>query len=364
MFDTKRFLTIAINEAYKNLGFTFPNPSVGCVLVKDNKIIKKAVTDITGSPHAEEVLFSGLTLEQTKDAILYVTLEPCAHYGKNPPCVKHIIDHKIKKVVIGCIDSNKLVSGNGIKLLQESNIGVEVENHPDAIYLHRYFNFYIMHGRPYITVKLAVSIDGKIALKNGSSKWITNHDSRDLVHLIRSQHDAVMTAVGTIKADNPTLNCRITGYHRNKLIIVLDKLLEIPEDSLVITRCKKSPLWIITSEDAPQNKLKKLKSQGVIIYQFPIEVIVNKFYVIMEFLAKKGVSSIFCEAGNFITKLYKEKLINELIIFRSAKILGNDAKSMIGELNLLDIDQGRRIKPIKQINMHSKDRVEYYELNS
>lgn len=362
MYNTRKFLNIAIKEAYKNLGFTFPNPAVGCVLVKEEKIIKKAVTNITGSPHAEAVLFQGLTKSQTDGATLYITLEPCSHYGKNPPCVQYIIDHNIKKVVIGCLDQNRLVSGKGVKELQKNNIAVMIVNDPNAVYLHRYFNFYITHNMPYITAKLAVSIDGKIALKNGHSKWITNQDSRDLVHLMRSQHDAVMTAVGTINTDNPRLNCRIAGYYKDKLIIVLDKNLEISENALIVEKCKESPLWIITSDNVSNRKVELLTRLGVTIYQFSSDVIANKLHIIMEFIAKQGINSIFCEAGSYITELYKNNLINELIVFRSDKILGNDAKAMISNLNLLNLDIQNQIRLIKHKNLYSGDRVEYYQL--
>ena len=361
MKDNKKYIQIAINEAYKNLGNTFPNPSVGCVLVKNNKIINKSVTGISGSPHAERRLFNFLTIDQTESATLYVTLEPCNHHGKNLPCTDIIIEHKIKKVVIGCVDPNKIVSGKGIDALRQNNIEVEVLNDHDALHLHRYFNYYIATNKPYITAKLAVSIDGKIALKNGDSKWITNRDSRNLVHLMRSWHDAVMTSIGTVKADDPELNCRIKGYQKERIVIILDKNLEIPENAKLITRQNKSPLWIITSEIASLDKIKKLKSLGVRVDVFPLKTFSVNFSQILEFIASQGITSIFCETGSFVTKLYKEKLINELIIFRAQKIMGNDSKSMIGDLSLGSINYDQSINLTKEKLLYSGDRVEFYE---
>ena len=328
-----KFIKIAVNEAYKNLGFCFPNPSVGAVLVdKAGILIKKSVTAPTGSPHAEDILLSNLSLDKTKGATLYVTLEPCTHYGKNPPCIDKIIKAQIAHVVIGCTDNNKLVGA--IPILHKHNIKVTILNDPDAIELHRYFNYFIVSKLPYLTVKIASSLDGKIALENGDSKWITNIYSRNLVHLLRAQHDVIMTSIGTVLADDPLLNCRILGYHREKQIIVIDPKLQIPKQAALIKNCHKSPLWIITSNNSAQLKINELEQLGVKIFQFSNLDIKENFKKILIFLAQKNITSIFCEAGGFITKLYKQKLINELLLFRANKIFGNNAVPIFQDLNI------------------------------
>ena len=330
-----KFIKIAINEAYKNLGFCFPNPSVGVVLVdKAGILIKKSVTAYKGSPHAEDILLSNLPLDKTKGSTLYVTLEPCTHYGKNPPCIDKIINAQIAHVVIGCTDNNKLVGA--IPILNKHNIKVTLLNDPEAIELHRYFNYFIAKKLPYLTVKMAVTLDGKIALENGDSKWISNIYSRNLVHLLRSQHDAIMTSIGTVLTDDPLLNCRILGYHREKQIIVIDPKLQIPKQAKLIKNCDKSPLWIITNNNSDQFKIRELESLGIKIFQFSELDIKNNFRKILIFLAKRNITSIFCEAGGFITRLYKQKLINELLLFKANKIFGNRAIAMFQDLNIQD----------------------------
>ena len=284
-------------------------------------LIKKSVTGINGSPHAERNLLAHLSLQQTKDSTLYVTLEPCSHYGKNPPCIEAIIKAQIAHIVIGILDQNKLV--NSIKFLEENNIKVTILNDADAIELHRYFNHFITNKLPYITAKMAVTLDGKIALANGDSKWITNIYSRNLVHLLRSQHDAIMTSIGTVLEDDPQLNCRISGYHSEKIIILIDPKLDVSMQANIVKNCHKSPLWIISNNDIDNKKIKKLEKLGIKIFQFAADDIKHNFIKILEFLAKQNITAIFCEAGGFITKLYKQNLLNELLLFRANKIFGN-----------------------------------------
>jgi diaminohydroxyphosphoribosylaminopyrimidine deaminase/5-amino-6-(5-phosphoribosylamino)uracil reductase len=331
----KKFIKISVNEAYKNLGKTFPNPSVGAVLVdKNGVLIKKSVTAINGSPHAERNLLAGLSLQQTKDTTLYVTLEPCSHYGRNPPCIDLIIKAKIAHIVIGILDQNKLV--NGIKVLKENNIKVTILNDVDAIELHKYFNYFITNKLPYITAKMAVTLDGKIALANGDSKWITNIYSRNLVHLLRSQHDAIMTSIGTVLADDPQLNCRVSGYYQEKNIILIDPKLDVSMQANIVKNCVKSPLWIIVNKDVNNKKIKELERLGVKIFQFDAYDIKHNFVKILSFLAEQNITAIFCEAGGFITKLYKQNLLNELLLFRANKVFGNNALDMFQDLGGLE----------------------------
>ena len=356
----KKFLQIALKKAYENLGNVFPNPSVGSVLVKDGVIIKKSVT--TRKAHSEALLFADLDISQTENATLYVTLEPCVHQGKNPPCVDVLIKNKIARVVIGAIDPNPLVAGKSLEILHQNNIAVTVANDSESFYLHRYFFHFITQKMPHITAKLAVSMDGKIALANGKSQWITAADSRSLVHLMRSRCDAILTSIGTVRADNPRLNCRINGYYRDKTIILLDKNLEINLDAAILKNIDKAPLWIICADNAPQEKRLELEKLGVQIFNFTPEIIKNDMKQIMAFLASKDITSLFCEAGGLITKLYKEELISELILFRAPKILGSDAKSMIEGLELEELDQAKQWQIYKEQLLYSGDRVEYYEL--
>ncbi len=353
----KKFMQIAVHEGYKNLGNTYSNPSVGAVLVKDGKMIAKAHTGDAGSPHAEYRMLEKLTLEQTKDTDLFVTLEPCAHHGKNPPCTDKIIAAGIKNVYVGAIDPHPLVVGKGRRMLESKGIKVKVLSDPDAIELHKGFFHYARFNKPYITCKLATTIDGKIALTNNISKWITSEDSRKYVHLLRSRYDAIMTGVGTINTDDPFLNSRLPGITQEKNIIVVDRQLKISLDANVVKNCAKSPLWIITtSNDA--DKIAELENRGVKVFcQQNFAELKN----VIAFLAKRNITSIFCEAGSLVSKLVKERLVDQLIIFRAAKIFGNDAKPLIEDLGIYDVGNAENYFLKKMTQNYSGDLVEFYD---
>ncbi len=323
-----KFLNIAYKTALKNTGYTHPNPSVAAILVKNGLIIDKTVTGQGGSPHSEEILFKRIPKTASENADLYVTLEPCGHFGKNPPCIDFIIKAKIKRVIIGVLDENPLVKkGNSVQKLQAAGIEVIVANDKKIAELYQPFFYYIKNKKPLITVKIATSLDGKIALNNGQSKWITNQQSRDLVHLYRSRSDSILTAIGTVLSDNPTFDCRISGYQRNSTIILFDPNLSIKEkknELNIIKNIKNQPLWIIS-----RKKDKELQEMGVKFFLYQDNLDKN-----MQEIAKAGISSCFCEAGSFVSFLWKKQLLQKLIIIRAEKILGNDGKAMIDELKL------------------------------
>ena len=203
------YMQRAITLAKKGAGFVNPNPMVGCVVVKDNEIITEGYHEYYGGFHAERNALTNTTAD-CKDATLYVTLEPCCHYGKTPPCTEIIIEKSIKKVVVGLLDPNPLVAGKGIKILEDAGIevvtGVEVDKIKE---LNKVFLKYINTKRPYVLLKTAMTIDGKIASYTGDSKWITNEKSRKLVHKLRSEMMGIVAGIGTVKADNPMLNSRL-----------------------------------------------------------------------------------------------------------------------------------------------------------
>ena len=199
----------AIALAKKGAGFVNPNPMVGCVVVKDNEIITEGYHEYYGGFHAERNALTNCNSD-CNGAILYVTLEPCCHYGKTPPCTEIIIEKGIKKVVVGLLDPNPLVAGKGIKILEDAGIevvtGVEVDKIKE---LNKVFLKYIKTKRPYVLLKTAMTLDGKIASYTGDSKWITNEKSRQLVHKLRSEMMGIVAGIGTVKADNPMLNSRL-----------------------------------------------------------------------------------------------------------------------------------------------------------
>ena len=212
----------AIELAKKGGGYVHPNPLVGCVVVKDGEVIAEGYHEKYGEFHAERNALTRCKSE-IKGASLYVTLEPCCHYGKTPPCTDIIIEKGVKKVYVGILDPNPLVAGKGVKMLQDAGIEVEVGICADEIReLNKVFLKYITTKRPYVIMKTAMTLDGKIAAFTGDSKWVTNEESRKMVHQLRSEMAGVIVGIGTVLADDPMLNVRLDGDHHQPARIVVD----------------------------------------------------------------------------------------------------------------------------------------------
>ncbi|BBE31518.1 riboflavin biosynthesis protein RibD [Tepiditoga spiralis] len=220
------YMDLAINESLKGIGKVNPNPLVGAVIVKNNKILSTGYHEFFGGRHAEVVAIDNAKEKgySIKNSEMYVTLEPCSHYGKTPPCADRIIKEGIKKVYVGLKDPNPLVGGKGIKKLKDAGIYVEVGLMKEKIKgINRVFLTYIVQKRPYVHLKLALTLDGFIANKDGNSKWISNESSRKIVHEMRNFYSSILVGAGTILKDNPSLNVRLTKKIRNPLKIILDK---------------------------------------------------------------------------------------------------------------------------------------------
>ena len=241
------YMKRAIELAKQGAGWTAPNPMVGAVVVKDGRIIGEGYHRKYGELHAERNALAACT-EDPAGATIYVTLEPCCHYGKTPPCTEIILEKKIARVVIGSRDPNPKVAGKGARILREHGLQVEEDFMRDACdALNPVFFHYITTGLPYVVMKYAMTIDGKIATRTGASKWITGESAREHVHRLRGRYAAIMAGIGTVLADDPMLNCRIEGGHQ-PLRIVCDSKLRIPVDSRIMKSAKEYPTLIACSE--------------------------------------------------------------------------------------------------------------------
>lgn len=332
-------MSLALELAYKQKGITHPNPTVGAVIVKNGKILGKGYHKGAGNPHAEieainDALKKGYSLE---GATIYITLEPCCHYGRTPPCTDAIINHKFKKVVIATKDPNPQVSGKGIKILKEKGIQVKtgvLEEY--AKKLNEDFFTFITKKRPFIHLKLAQTIDGKIASFTGSSKWITNEKSREYAHLLRKEAGAVLVGINTVLTDNPLLTVRNIKTQKQPKRIILDKSLKIPENSRILN--KEADTIIITSNNADKEKIKKLTDKGITIEKLPL--INGKFDIkdLLSLLYKLEIVQVLVEGGSqTITEFIKTKKVDRFSIFIAPKILGKEGISSIGNLNIENI---------------------------
>lgn len=319
----ENYMTLALELAEKGRGKVNPNPMVGAVIVKSGLIIGQGYHDAYGHDHAEVNGFKDIK-EDTIGGTLYVTLEPCSHYGKTPPCVDKIIEKKIKRVVIGSLDPNPLVAGRGVKKLEEAGIDVDIgilEKECNA--LNEIFMKYISTKKPFVIMKTAMSLDGKIATQSGESKWITGEVARGNVHNLRNSLMAIMVGVNTVIKDNPELTCRVEDG-KNPIRIILDSSLRIPLNSKVITD-KKARTIIATTEKASVDKLSILTQSG-------IEVLVtsskNGQVNLKELMVKLGeinIDSILVEGGGTLNfEALKAGIVDKVQIYIAPKFIGGN----------------------------------------
>lgn len=325
------YMREALRIAAYASGRTTPNPLVGAVIVKDNRIVGQGWHRKAGTEHAE-IHALHQAGELAKGADIYVTLEPCSHYGKTPPCCQAIIKAGIKKVIVAMTDPNPLVAGNGLKELKAAGIEVvEGVCRDEAEKLNEVFLKWIVHKMPFIVVKTAMTLDGKIATVSGDSKWITNEKSRKFVHQLRDLYDGILIGIGTVLADNPTLTTRLDHLGKNPVRIIVDSKARIPLDSIVITD-KSAHTILAVTERASQEKIAALLQVG-------IEVIVTKEKAdrvdlsdLLKFLAEKNICSILVEGGSRINySFFVEHLVDKVHCFIAPKIIGGtDAASPVG----------------------------------
>lgn len=320
----------AIELAKNGIGFVNPNPLVGAVIVKNGEIIGEGYHAKYGQLHAERNAFANCN-QSAEGADLYVTLEPCCHYGKTPPCTEAIIENKIKRVFIGSSDPNPMVAGKGVKILRDH--GIEVfENilKKECDSLNDIFFYYITNKTPFVIMKYAMTADGKIATVTGDSKWITCEKSREYVHFIRKRVSAIMVGIGTVLADNPMLDCRIENPS-NPVRIVCDSNLKIPVDCNIVRTADKIPTYIACISD-DCDKISMLEKNGVkIIKTSPDNGHVN-LTELMQILGSMKIDSVLLEGGaelNF--SALKSGIVSQIYAFTAPQIFGgNCAKSPVG----------------------------------
>lgn len=345
-------MKIALSLSKRGIGLTAPNPSVGCVLVKNDQIIATGVTSKDGRPHAETVALDKAG-QNARGATAYVTLEPCCHHGQTPPCTDALIKSGVAKVVIATTDTSKKVSGGGIIKLQEAGIGVFLGVcEEEAKQTNEGFFSVQEKGRPYVTLKLATSLDGKIADKTGNSKWITGEGARAYAHYLRAKNDAIMVGIGTVIADNPMLNCRLSGMaEQSPIRIVLDNNLRIPLNSKLVQTAKQIPLYIIGS-NVKENKF--LQENSVKIIKC------NGITNILPLLAYNGITRLMVEGGSKIAESFiKENFVDELVWMRSAKKIGHDGIEAIAGMDIERVTNEKFTK-LSQ-NVLSEDLITIYK---
>ena len=322
----QEYMLRAIQLAKKGEGWTNPNPMVGAVIVKDGKIIGEGYHKKYGELHAERNAIAPLT-ESAEGVVIYVTLEPCCHHGKTPPCTEAIIEQKIRKVVIGSRDPNPKVAGKGVQMLREAGVTV-VEDfmREECDQLNPVFFHYITTKTPYVVMKYAMTLDGKIATKTGASKWITGESARKEVQHMRHQYMGIMAGIGTVLADDPMLNVRVEGW-KSPVRIVCDSKLRIPPGSQIVKSAEKYRTIVAYAEQKnAKEKIKILHTMGVETIYCPDEKNQIDLKKLMADLGNRGIDSILLEGGGTLNdSALRAGIVKEVQAFVAPKLFGGVA---------------------------------------
>ncbi len=332
-----KYMEYALELAEKGSGFTNPNPLVGAVIVKDERIIGEGYHQYYGGPHAEVNAFQNAK-ENVEGATMYVTLEPCSHYGKTPPCVDEIIRRGIKKVVIGMVDPNPLVSGRGVKILEDNGLEVFTGMLEDKCRVqNEIFNKYITTKMPFCIFKSAMTLDGKIATHTGDSRWVSGEESREYVHRIRQRVSGILVGVGTLLADDPMLTSRIEDTEtKNPLRIIVDTKAKIPMESNIVRTAGEVRTLLVTTDFAPKEKLENLASKGMQILISPTKEGRVDIPNAIRMIGEMGIDSILVEGGSTIAYSFlEEQMIDKVLFFIAPKVVGGEeSKTPLGGIGI------------------------------
>lgn len=343
------FTAMALELGKRMLGCVAPNPAVGCVLVKDGVIVGRGFTASGGRPHAETQALSQAGAA-ARGATAYVSLEPCSHHGQAGPCAQALINAGIARVVCPMEDPDPRVSGKGFAMLRRAGIDVKAGVcEKEAALAHEGFLKRVRFGRPFFTLKLATTLDGRIAAASGESRWITGEVSRQLVHGLRAAHDAVMVGIGTAITDNPSLTCRLPGLEaRSPVRIVVDRQLNLPPTHVLVATARAVPTWIITQERFDKARGGALEKAGVTLIPVPLDA---DRYANLAVAARKlgdlGLTRVLVEGGaHLAAALLREDVIDRLEWFTAPFMLGDGGRPALKNLDIAALKDVRRFRSI------------------
>lgn len=341
MKDTE-YMRLALDLAGRGLGWTSPNPMVGAVIVKDGRVIGQGWHARYGDLHAERSALKNCT-ESPAGATLYVTLEPCCHHGRQPPCTEAILEAGIRRVVVGSEDPNPLVAGKGIDILRRAGVIVEtgvLREECDA--LNQVFFHYIQTGRPYVVLKYAMTLDGKIATRTGASRWITGEAARHRVHEDRHRCSAILAGVGTVLADDPLLTCRMEGG-KNPLRIICDTHLRTPLTSQIVCTAREVPT-ILAAGTAAAERAAAYEAAGCRVWLLPERNAHVDLDALMERLGSEKIDSVLLEGGGTLNwSALEQGLVQRVQAYIAPKLFGGTAKSPVEGLGVEQPDQAIRL---------------------
>jgi len=327
-----RFMTLALSLGRRGIGRVWPNPAVGCVIVRDGGIVGRGWTADGGRPHAETRALAQAG-SAAKGATVYVTLEPCAHHGQTPACAQALIDAGVARVVVATGDPDRRVAGRGIGMLRNAGISVDLGLcDTEARRDHAGFLSRVTNNRPFVTLKMAGTLDGRIATASGESQWITGPDARRDVHMMRARHDAVMIGAGTVRADDPSLTVRGLGITRQPVRVVVSKALNIPTQSQLAQTAAEVPVWLCHGKDADASAW---TARGAV--SLPCATTAGQVdpLAVLARLADQGITRVFCEGGaGLAASLLHAGAVDALVIYTAGAAIGAEGMPMLAAMGI------------------------------
>ncbi len=360
--DDLRHMRAALALASRGLGTTWPNPAVGCVLVRDGMVVGRGFTQPGGRPHAETVALAAAG-GAARGATAYVSLEPCSHHGKTPPCADALVEAGVARVVVACEDPDPRVSGRGVARLRAAGIAVTTGVcTAEGWRLNQGFFNRILHDRPLFTLKLATTLDGRIAVHTGESKWITSETARAWGHALRARNDAIMVGIRTALTDDPELTCRLPGLtHHSPVRIVVDSRLRLPLTGRLAATARAVPTWVVTREDADAMRLEAFTDCGVEVIRVPADTAgLPDIVAAGGELARRGLTRVLVEGGaTLAASLLRAGLADRLEWFRASSVMGGDGLPAVHGFGVDALDQMARFKRVS-VRQAGEDLVESY----
>ncbi|HVJ48589.1 bifunctional diaminohydroxyphosphoribosylaminopyrimidine deaminase/5-amino-6-(5-phosphoribosylamino)uracil reductase RibD [Desulfitobacterium sp.] len=352
--NDEKYMRRALQLATQAVGRTSPNPLVGCLIVKNNMVMGEGFHHQAGTPHAEVHALEQAG-ENARGATAYVTLEPCSHFGRTPPCADALIKAGIQRAVVAMQDPNPRVSGEGIKRLRGAGIQIEVGLCADeAGKLNLPFLKAVQTGLPYLVYKAASTLDGKIATETGDSRWISNESSRRYAHELRNQLDVILVGSETVLKDNPALTCRLSGG-RDPVRVIVDGALRLPLEAKILSPLSSAPCIIATSQSASQEKLEVLKEfPQVEVWQYPVPRHVP-LQNLMRDLVARGWNSVLLEGGGGLAgALFQSELVDEVVFFFAPKLIGGNGPSPLTGLKIAKMAEAIPLE-IEEVSLETGD---------
>lgn len=356
------YMEKALSWAASLGGQTEPNPKVGALLVKDHEIVGIGAHLKAGEPHAE-IHALKMAGDRARGATLYVTLEPCSHIGRTPPCAEAVIEAGVKKAVIATLDPNPIVAGRGVEMLKEAGIEVKIGVcQQQAVRMNETFNKFITTGKPFVTIKTASTLDGKVATETGSSRWISGPDSRAEVHRMRHEHQAILVGIGTVLQDDPALTVRLPGGGKNPIRVVLDSTLRIPLHCRLVNDGQ-APTWIYTTTEASAEKKEALMARGVSVFTVSDGPKVN-IEKMLSHLGERGIASLLVEGGAQINGSFLQaQAVDKIVAFIAPKLVGGaSAPTPFGGQGIKLMEDAIRLRDVSYRQVGDDLRVDGYPI--